>query len=90
MKVTVDKKKELYLSKNALIKLKHSWKISKINLKKSNTWKTHLTIATNFIPSKDIDEEHVMHSKSNNTEIIVYDKADEVIQELFESRLCIY
>ena len=28
------------------------------------------------------DEEHVMHSKSDNTEIMINDKADEVIDEL--------
>ena len=34
------------------------------NLKKCETWKTQLTIANNFISSKDNDEEHVMHSKN--------------------------
>ena len=28
-----------------------------------------------------------MHSNSENTEIMIYDKADEAIQELFESLL---
>ena len=36
------------------------------NLKKSDTWKIQLTIAINFISSKDIDEERVMHSTSDN------------------------
>ena len=31
-----------------------------------------------------------MHSKSENTEILIYDKADEAIQELFESLLSRY
>ena len=31
--------------------------------------KIQLTIAINFISSKDNDEEHVMHSKSDNKEI---------------------
>ena len=31
-----------------------------------------------------------MHSKSNNIEIMTYDKADEAIEELFESRLSRY
>ena len=35
-------------------------------------------IATNFIYSKDNnDEERVIHSKSNNIEFMIYDKADE-------------
>ena len=39
----------------------------------------------NFIYSKDTDEERVMHSKTDNTETITYDRAYEVIQKLFES-----
>ena len=46
-----------------------------------------LKIAINFISSKDIDEERVMHSKRDNIEIMSHDKADEVIKELFESLL---
>ena len=55
------------------------------NLKKSDTWKIQLTIANNFISSIDNDEERVMHSKSDNIEIMINDEADEVIKELFES-----
>ena len=55
------------------------------NLKKSNTWRIQLTIAINFIYSKDTDEERVMHSKSDSIEIMIYSKADKVIQELSES-----
>ena len=39
----------------------------------------------NFISSIDNDEEHVMHSKSDNIEIMMNDKADEIIEELFDS-----
>ena len=46
--------------------------------------KTQLTVAINFISSKDINEECVIHSKSDNIEAMAYDKADEVIKELFE------
>ena len=46
-----------------------------------------MTIAINFISSKDNDEEGVMHSKSDNKEIIINDKADEVIGKLFKSLL---
>ena len=41
----------------------------------------------NFISSKDIDEERVMHSKSDNIEIMIQDKADEIIEKPFESLL---
>ena len=37
-----------------------------INLRKSDTWKIQLTIAINFISSKDVDEERVIQSKGNN------------------------
>ena len=55
------------------------------NLKKSNLRKIQLKIANNFISSIDKDEEHVMHSKSDNIEMIINDEADEVIKELFDS-----
>ena len=55
------------------------------NLKKSDTWKIQLTIANNFISSIDNDEKCVMHSKSDNIEIMINDEADEVIKELFDS-----
>ena len=48
------------------------------NLKKLDTWKIQLTIAIDFIYSKDKDEERVMHSKSDNEEIKINDKADKL------------
>ena len=44
--------------------------------------KIHLTIAINFISSKDNSEEVLMNSKSNNKEIMINDKADEVTKKL--------
>ena len=35
--------------------------------------------------SRDTDDECLMHSKSDNKEITINDKADEVIEELFKS-----
>ena len=48
-----------------------------------------MTIGVNFMSSKDNDEERVMQSKSDNIEMIIMinDKADEVIKELFQSLL---
>ena len=43
------------------------------DLKQSDTWKIQLTI------SEDNDEEHVVHSKSDNMKIVISDEADEVI-----------
>ena len=47
---------------------------------KFDTWKIQLTIANNFISSKDNDEEHVMHSESDDIEIIMNDQTDEIIK----------
>ena len=60
------------------------------NLKKSQTWKIQLMRTINFMSSKENDEEHVMHSKSDNVDIIGHDRADEAIEELFESLLSRY
>ena len=52
------------------------------NLEISDTWKTWLTITINFVSSiDDNDEKHVMHSKSDNIEIIINNEADEVKEE---------
>ena len=55
------------------------------NLKKSDTWQIQLTIANNFIPSIDNGEERVMHSKSDNIEIMINDGADEAEKNYFDS-----
>ena len=49
-----------------------------------------MAIENNTICSKDNVEECVMHSKSNIIEILINDKADEVIEELFQSLLSKY
>ena len=33
---------------------------------------------------KNIDKDHIMYSKSDNIDIMIYDKADEVIKDIFE------
>ena len=43
-----------------------------------------------FITSKYTDEERVMQSKSDNTEIMINDEAHEVTEELFESLCSMY
>ena len=57
------------------------------NLQKSDTCKIQLTIAIDFISSKDIDKELVIHPKSDNIKIISHEEADEVTEELFKSLL---
>ena len=60
------------------------------NLTKFNTWKIQLIIAVNFISSKDTYEKVLTHSKSDYIEIMIYDKADELIKKLFQSLLYRY
>ena len=55
------------------------------NLKKSEAWKIQLAIANSFISSINNDEEGVMHSKSDNIEVMINDEVDKVIKELFDS-----
>ena len=61
-----------------------------INLQKSDTRKIRIIIVINFISSKYVDEERVMHSKSNNIEFMLYDNANEVVNEIFQSFLSRY
>ena len=56
-----------------------------IDLQNSDTWKIQLIIASNFISSKDAEEERVMHSRSDNIKFTSYNDANEFVDELFES-----
>ena len=47
------------------------------------TWKIQLTITNNLISSIDNDEWLIMHSKIDNIEITINEKADEVIKKTF-------
>ena len=57
-----------------------------INLQKSDTWEIQLTTALNFISSKDVDEERVMHSNSSIIEFMPYNNENEVIDWSLLSR----
>ena len=50
-------------------------------------WKIQLTMAINFISSKDSDETRTMHAKSDNVEIMMGSETDKIIEELFKSFL---
>ena len=39
---------------------------------------------------KNVNEEHVIHSNSDNIEVMAYDNANKVIQEIFESLISRY
>ena len=61
-----------------------------IGLQKSDTRKSQLKISFNFFSSKDTNEEQVMHSKSDNIEVMIYDNTNEVIEKNFELLLSRY
>ena len=56
-----------------------------IYLQKSDRCNIKLTIAINFISSKDVERERAMHSRSNNMKFTSYDDVKEVVNELFDS-----
>ena len=72
-------------------KTQDEWKIhlgnTKTEHKTQGEWKIHLTMAINFISSKDSDETRTMHAKSDNVEIIMGNETDESIEGIFESLL---
>ena len=53
--------------------------------KTQSEWKIQLTVEINFVSSKDSDETRTMHAKSNNVEIMMGSKTNEIIEELFKS-----
>ena len=53
----------------------------------SSEWKIQLTMAINFISSKDSDETRTMHTKSKNVEIMIGSEIDGIIEDLFDSFL---
>ena len=48
-----------------------------VNLQIFDTWKIQLTIVINFISSKDVDEERVMHLKSDSKDFMPHDNVNE-------------
>ena len=61
-----------------------------IYLQKSGAWKNQLKIPINFTSFTDTNEEQVIHSKSDNIEIMTYDNANEIIEAIFQSLLSRY
>ena len=57
-----------------------------IDLQESDTWKIQLARAINFISLKDVDEERVMHTKSDSKEFMT----NNIVDELFEKHLSKY
>ena len=61
-----------------------------ISLQNSDAWKIQLTITINFISSKGVEEEPVMHSNSCHIKFTPCSDASDVIDELFKSPCSIY
>ena len=58
------------------------------NYKSKGKWKIQLTAEINFISLKpDSNETRIMHTKSDNEEIMVGSDTNEVVKELFKSFL---
>ena len=51
-----------------------------IHYKAQNEWKTQLTISINFVSSKDSEETRIVHTKSQNIEIMRGSETDEIIE----------
>ena len=79
-----DKNSNLSLDK-FLNKIKSYLRDIIIYLQSSDAWKIQLTIAINFISSKDTGEESVMHSTSDSIKFRPYNDECQVVNELFES-----
>ena len=85
MNIKVSDRNKILWTEEYLNKIRPYLKDIISDLKKSDTWKIQLTIAINFISSKEKNEKHVMHSKSDNMAFMTYDNANDVADELFES-----
>ena len=55
--------------------------------KTQGEWKIHLTMAINFISSKDSDKTRTMHAKNDNIEIMMGSETNEIIDGIFKSLL---
>ena len=79
-----DKNRNLSLDEY-LNKIKPYLRNTIIDLQNSGTSKIQLTIAINFISSKDAEEERVIYSRSDNIKFTSFDDPTEYTDELFES-----
>ena len=55
--------------------------------KTQGEWKIHLTVVINFSSSKVSEEFRIMHSKSDNIEILIDNETHEITEDLFDSLL---
>ena len=57
------------------------------NFKTQNEWTIQLSLAINFVSSKDFKETRIMYANSDNIDIIIGNETDGIIEKLFESIL---
>ena len=55
------------------------------NYKAHSEWKIQLVMKINFISSLDINDTHIMHTKSDNIEVMNGIETNDIINELFKS-----
>ena len=53
--------------------------------KTQGEWKIQLTMAVNFISSKDSDDVRTMHTKINKVKILIGSETNETIEEVYKS-----
>ena len=57
------------------------------NHKTQREWKFQVSTTFNIISSQDSDESRIMHTKSDNKEIMIGNETSEIIEKVFESLL---
>ena len=70
-----------------IIKLKENGKLIQVIqycYKTHGEWKIKLTMIINFISPKDSDEIRTLRTNSHNTDIMMVNKTDKTIEELFK------
>ena len=87
--IQYESKRDKILTVKDYLGLIESYLADMINdYKSKGEWKVQLTAEINFTSLKsDSDEIHIMHTKSDNTEIMIGSDTNEVIKELFKSFL---
>ena len=57
------------------------------DLQTQGEWKIQSTMAINIFYSKDSEESRIMHTKSDDIEIMIGNETNEIIEKIFDSLL---
>ena len=87
--IQYESKEDKLLTIEEYLSMIESYLVDMINDHKNKSeWKIQLSAEINFISSKpDSDETRIMHTKSNNIDIMIGSDTNEVIENLFRSLL---